>query len=163
MSQGTTMIWRPLSRNIKPWQLNRELSYQSGHGFPEALLKYAGSGHPTDSGRRFNDAKDSDTSSWQNLTLNRLVGCNGCDGCYGSDGFDGRSDKFYTNTRIRRPNDWSTGQFWDEYGEQFGRSLVIFKWTPSEEFGWTSASSAFVWSVFVTSQLVASQADWHTA
>jgi hypothetical protein len=75
---------------------------------------HPGSGHPTDSGRRFHNAKDSDTSSLRNLTLNRLEGCDGC---------DGRGVEFYGYTRLQQPNDTSTGHVRDEYREEFGRSL----------------------------------------
>jgi hypothetical protein len=87
------------------------------------LRTHPGSRHPTDSGRRFHDAKDSDASSRRNLTLNRLEGCEGCDGRDGRDGCDGRGDEFYGYTRLRQPNDKSIGHVRDEYGEQFGRSL----------------------------------------
>ena len=63
------------------------------------------------------------------ISLNLLEACdgcdgrNGCDGCDGCDGCNGHGIEFYGYTRLRQPNDMSTGHVWDEYGEQFGRSL----------------------------------------
>jgi len=48
------------------------------------------------------------------ISLNRLEACDGC---------DGHGIEFHGYTRLRQPNDTSTGHVRDEYGEQFGRSL----------------------------------------
>jgi hypothetical protein len=71
-------------------------------------------------------------------------------------GCDGRSDEYYWYTRLRQPNDTSTGHVW-EYGERFAKVWVNIVSTPaedivstpseelgsttSEDFGSTSASS----------------------
>jgi hypothetical protein len=57
------------------------------------------------------------------ISLNRLEDFDGCDGCDGFDGCNGRGVEFYRYTRLRQPNDTSTGHVRDEYGEQFGSSL----------------------------------------
>jgi len=63
------------------------------------------------------------------ISLNRLESCDvfdgfdGYDGRDGYDGYDGRGVEFYGYTRLRQPNNTSTGHVRDEYGEQFGRSL----------------------------------------
>ena len=57
------------------------------------------------------------------ISLNRLEACDGCDGRDGCDGCNGHGIEFYGYTRLRQPNDTSTGHVRDEYGEQFGRSL----------------------------------------
>jgi hypothetical protein len=97
------------------------------------------------------------------ISLNRLGSCDGSygsDGCDGLDGFDvcdGRSDEYYGYTRLRQPNDPSTGHVWDEYESNLAgvwASIVSttleelgstpseeLGTTPSEEFGSTSAST----------------------
>jgi len=163
MSPGATTIRIPFSTTIKPQQSNCEPSYERGCRVPDALRTHPGSGHPTDSGRRFHDAKDSDVSSRRNLTLNRLEACDGHDGC------DGRSVEFYGYTRLRQPNDTLTGHVdrtrqQDTFGTSTESSLARvwvsivstpsedivstpseeFGSTPSDEFGSTSASSGWV-------------------
>jgi hypothetical protein len=56
------------------------------------------------------------------ILLNRLDGCDGRNGRDDFDGCDGRGVEFYGYTRLRQPNDTSTGHVRDEYGEQFSRS-----------------------------------------
>jgi len=122
MSTGPTMIRLPFSTTIKRWQSNCRPSYERGHRVPNVLQTHPWSGHSTDPGRIFHDTKDSDSSSRQNLTLNRLQGCDGSDGRDGPDVPDGHGDEFYGYTRLLQPNDTSTGHIRDEYREEFGRS-----------------------------------------
>jgi hypothetical protein len=89
---------------------------------PDVLRTHLESGHPTDSGPRFHNAKDSDSSSRRNLSLNRSEGFDGFDGG------NGRGDEFYGYTRLRQPNHTLTGHLdrtrsgrvrgavWQEFG-----------------------------------------------
>jgi hypothetical protein len=77
------------------------------------------------------------------ISLNRIESCDGSDGCDGCDSFDGfdgsdgRSDEFYGYTRLRQPNDTSTGHILDEYESSLAGVLVSIVSTPSEELGST--------------------------
>jgi len=130
---------------------------------------HPGSGHPTNAGRRFNNATNSGLYFQRNLTqpLRDPQGCNSC---------NDRGVGFYRYTRSWQLNNMSTGHGRDEYREQYGRSAgwvqVNIISTPCEEFGstrseelrWTPLKelgliSGCVWSNCVIGQLVASKAD----
>jgi len=83
---------------------------------------HSGFKHHMDSGRLFNDAKDSDASSPRNLTLNRFEVCDRLYSHNGVDGCDSRNDAFYGYPRWCQPNGTSMEQVWDQYGEQFRNS-----------------------------------------
>jgi len=100
------------------------------------------------------------------ITLNRIEscdgcdgcygcnGCNGCDGCNGCNGCNGHSVVFYSDMRLRQPNNTSTGHVRDQYGQQICMSA-----------GWVQVNSGIIgWlqSDCVSGQLVASQEEWLT-
>jgi hypothetical protein len=120
MTPGATTIRIPFLTTIKRHQSNPNPSYERGRRVPDVLGIHLGSGHHTDSGRRFHDAQDSDSSSRRNLTLNPFESCDRCDGRVGC---NGPGVEFYECTKLRQPNDTSTGHIQDEYREQFRRSL----------------------------------------
>jgi hypothetical protein len=57
------------------------------------------------------------------ISLNCSEDCDRCNDPNDFDGCDGRSVEFYGYTRLRQPNDMSTGYVQNQYETQFGRSL----------------------------------------
>jgi len=159
ISPGVTLIRIPFSTTFKQSQLNWKSSYECRRRFPDVLWLHPGSGHPMDSGWWFNNAKDSNASSWQNLTLNRLDVCNGCDGhdgpngCVRCDGYPSCSVELHGYIRLPEPNNTSTEHVRVEYGVQFGSCagwvrvsigstpLEELRSTPIDKFRSTLASS----------------------
>jgi len=149
-----TTIQIPFSSTVKWYQRNHEHSSERGGTVPDLLQIHPQSGHPTDSGRQFEGTNHA--SSRRYLTVNRVEACDGC---------GGPGDEFYRYTTWQQPNDTSTEHVRDEYAGQFGGSAgwvrVNILSTPWEEFRLTSTSEC-VRLDLLTSQLVASLADWHS-